>query len=944
MKKLILSTLSIVLILTTLSAQNNVQVKIIDSKTDTPLEFAAARLLQVQDSALIVGHTSDSTGIINFQKVKSGTYILQASMVGYTTYHQNIEVKNKDIKLNDIRLNEDSKVLKDLQVQGSIIEMINKGDTIEYNAGAFKTSENAVVEELLKQMPGIEITEEGKIMVNGEEVKRIRVDGKKFFGDDKEMATKNIPANMIDRVQVIDQKSEMAQLTGFDDGDTERIINLTLRSDRRQGMFGNVQLGAGADINPEFRYDGNAFLNIMSGDLRSTLTTGANNTNTARSGRGRGGFGGGGGSGITETQNFGYNLNNEINKNLILGGDVTFNHSNNTVESESNRENYMQGGTFTNISSRVNQRENYAGNIRFEMEWKPDSATTIILQPNIGMTQSRSNSLSEYLYLSESDSTSWGNSRNSSKGHDLNGGLTLTYNRKFSKPGRTFTARANSSYSESVSDGFNYSLKDTPDSTVILDQRNNNLSNTLNWGLRMSFVEALGDSRHHFLESVLSFNGNKRTSERSLFDLDNYGEYTIKNLEYSNVFDNLFFRETAELNYRFVQESYNITTGMSVEPSQTYSETVYGNDSTISVKNEVINFAPNARFQYNFGRRNYARLDYRGRTNQPSVSQMQPVKNNTDLMNETVGNMGLKPAFSHTLRLMYSNNNSETMRSYSVGLNGGWTKDNLTNNSIYDNTGKRYIQTINAKEMPYNLSAHFMYSQPFFKKLNFSNNTTVSMNQRYSYTSKNINIDDIDLDNLLIGDLSSTVQYSASENISLRYNHKVFDVSGRGGLRYSNTLNNFNNKATETYDWTGSFTLGLRPTDYLTLRTNVNYTKRSGYANFNPAEWLWNATIDYVTFKKKGIFSLRMVDILQQRQNISQSVGGNSVEFSRSNSLPSYFILSFTYRINKFAGGSQRDREEYENRENRMPGRGGGGMRGGGFGGGGMRIEPMPIM
>lgn len=908
----------------TIQAQHTIQTKVVDKNSKEPLEYVAVRLLNAKDSSFVKGVTTDSTGVVKIQQVKNGSYILNATMVGFVNLYLPIAVSNADLKLPDLELEEDSKVLKDLEVTGTQVQVITKGDTIEYVAGAFKTSENAVVEDLLKKMPGVEITADGKIMVNGEEVKKVRVDGKKFFGDDVEMSTKNIPAEMIDRVQVVDQKSEMAQLTGFDDGETERIINLTLRPDRRQGVFGNVQAGAGVDINPDFRYDGNAFLNIMNGDSRSSITAGANNTNTSRSRRGRGGFRGGR-SGITETQNIGYNINTPLSEKLIIGGDVTFNHSDNIIESENQRENYLQGLTYQNNSNRINQRENYEGNLRFEMEWKPDSMNSYIIQPNMGFNRSFNENSSDYLYLQENDTTSWGNTDNFGDGLDINGGLMFIYSRKMAKPGRTLTTRLNSGISQGESEGMNYSAKYTPKSETIINQRNENRSSSVNFGMRISYVEPLGQSRKHFMETVLSMNGNSRSSIRNLFDRDADGNYTVKNEEYSNEFKNNFFRETLNLNYRMVQKAYNLTLGFSVEPSQTYSTRIYGDNSEVPLKNEVVNFAPAIRFQYNFGRRKFARLIYRGRTQQPSISQMQPVKNNTDLMNETVGNPTLNPAFNHNLRLMYSNYNAETFRSYSFGFFGNATKDNLTNNSIYTVDGKRYIQTVNSDKIPFNANTYFMYNQPFLKKFNFSNNAFFGVNRQYGYTSRKVDEDAIDLNNLMLGDLSSTIRYNVSENISFSYMIEKFDVALRGGVRYSYSENNFNEKPSETYDWTSSMNLGFRPVKLLNFTTDIHFTKQNGYGDFNPSQWIWNASVDVNAFKNKGVFSLRVFDILRQRQNVNQHVGDNFVEFTRSNSLPAYFLLSFTYKIRKFNGISTQERESLENMNTR--GRGFGGRR-----------------
>jgi hypothetical protein len=243
-------------------------------------------------------------------------------------FYNQSTMENKDLVLKAIQLNENVKLLNELEVKGTAAQLVVKGDTVEYNAAAFKTQENAAVEELLKKLPGVEISADGKITVNGEDIKKIRVDGKKFFEGDIEQATKNLPADMIEKIQVLEQKSDMALLTGFEDGDTERIINLTTKPNRRKGVFGNMGLGAGLDINNDFRYDGSLSMNIMRGESQTNINAGANNLNTSRGSRGRGSWGGAN-SGITTSQNLGINNNTIINPKFKIGGDVTFNHSNN---------------------------------------------------------------------------------------------------------------------------------------------------------------------------------------------------------------------------------------------------------------------------------------------------------------------------------------------------------------------------------------------------------------------------------------------------------------------------------------------------------------------------------------------------------------------------------------------------------------------------------------
>ena len=904
MKKSVFVLFTFLLSVVSLSAQYSIQGNVKEKKSGNSMELATVRLLNVKDSVLVQGNRTDQSGKFELKDLKSDVYILSITSVGYAKYEKNITLQGKNIDLGTISLDEDAKILSQVDVNGTAVQVMVRNDTVEYNASSVKTNQNAVVEDVLKKLPGVEIDSDGKITINGQEIKKVRLDGKKFFGNDVQMATKNLPADMIDKIQVVDQKSDLAQLTGFEDDDTERIINLTTKKEKKQGVFGNINAGVGLDVNPELRYDANTFLNIMNGDSRSTITGGANNINTARSGRGRGGFGGGQSSGIIATQNLGYNISSPLNTKLALGGDATLNHSNNIQESETHRESYLKDQTYITNSENNSNRHNYEGNMRLEMEWKPDSLNTYVFQPNVGYTRNFSTSKSQYTYLTDNDTTSWGNSENNSNGLEISGGLNLIYSRKFkSKKGRALTTNLSANFSQSNSDGTNYSEKNSIDTLLIVDQENKNNSIRNNYGVRISYVEPIWKTQH-FLETAVSLNSTYSNSTRDLFDdKDNDGKYTDKNLDYSNKFKNTFFREAFELNYRYYQQNYNMMLGVKVEPSQTYSTTIYGDNQGITLENKVVNFAPSAQFKYNFSKRQFVRIDYRGRTNQPSITQMQPVKNNTDLMNETVGNPTLNPSFNHNLRLMYSIYNQKTFSSFNIGMNGDATKDNLTSNSIYDETGKRYIQTVNSQEIPYSMNMFTMFNTPIIqKKLQFNIGASAGFQQQYGYTSKNVSVEDIDNNNLILGDLSDTKRINAGEEISLTYTHDIFDLGVKSGLRYTKTTNNFSTKNSETYNWNLTPNLVVRPTDKLTFSSDLNFITLRGYSSFNQDQWLWNASMDWTTLKGKGVLSFKVNDILRQQLNIRQTVGDNYIQYSKYNALQTYFLVSFSLKIAKFGG------------------------------------------
>lgn len=928
MKKLYSVLLLLVLsVPTALFAQHNVQGKVLDKNNEGAIEMATIRLLNQTDSALVQGLLTDAKGSFQLSKVEKGDYILEVRYMGYNNAYTNIRVEDKNLLLKNILLEENVQNLGEVEVRGMAAQMTVKGDTIEYNTAAFKVAENAVVEDLLKKLPGVVVDSDGKITVNGEEITKVRVDGKKFFDGDTQMATKNIPVDIVDKVQVIDQKSEMAQLTGFEDDNTERIINLTIKANRKKGIFGNATAGAGADIDGNLRYDANAFVNILNGESQTALIAGANNTNTMRSGRGRGGMSGGG-NGITETQNIGVNNNTELSSTLLMGGDATYNHSTNESVTESERESWLQGSTFNNINTSKSTRENQQGNLRFEMEWRPDTLTTLILQPNIGFNEGISNSRSDYEYFEDGDSISWGNSKNNSISEGNNAGLNLILSRKSAqKRGRTFTINIGGSLNTSESNGFNYSSKTTPDSASLVDQRNQTVSDSYNANVRFSYVEPLWNLQN-FLEISANLRANSRNSEKFQYDRALGSEdYNQLDSTYSNRFTNKYFNETLEANFRHQEANYNYMFGLRAEPSQTYSNTYYMDGGEMERNNTVLNWAPTAQFRYNFARRNFLRLDYRGNTSQPSIDQMQPVRNNDNLMNESIGNPTLNPSFNQTLRLMYSSFNAVTFSSFSAGLNGGITQNALVSNSIYDATGKQYRQTVNAESMPYNASGNLMYNTPIIKnRLHFNTNTQMNFNKRYGYSDRTGTMDPFDENgDLRMGYLSTTDSWGGSENLSLTLTTDVIEVGMRGSVRYNNTANSLNEGRTqETWDWTGSGNINLYLPHSITVSNDISYTTREGYSTFSQDELVWNASVDKSLFKNKGTVSLRLYDILQQKLSVRESIGDNYRQLSRYNTLTSYFMLSFTYRITSFGGGAS-------SQDMFRGGRGGGR---GGFGGG----------
>lgn len=923
-----------ILVFSSLSAiaQHSIQAMVFDGKNGLPIEMGSVRLLHIPDSVFVQGTQTDEKGNFILNKVKPGNYNLVITMVGYVDYSQKIIMDGKNIILKTIHLQENSRLLGEVEVKGTAAQMVVKGDTLEYNATAFKTNQNAVVEDLLKRLPGVEVGTDGTITVNGQQIKKIRVDGKKFFGDDAEMATKNIPADMIEKVQVLEQKSDMAQLTGFEDNDTERIINLTTKPSRKRGMFGNITGGAGADLNNDARYDTNSFLNIMDGESQTAITAGGNNTNTTRSGRGRAGMGGPSG-GITQTQNFGVNHNSPLNSKLKIGGDASFNHSTNESITETNKESYLSGSKYTDHSNSTSNPENYSANLRLEAEWKPDTLNTILLQPTIGYNRSFSNSSNSYSYLTGADTTTVGKSNNVGNGTSLDANLNVIFSHKFaSKKGRTLTTNFQTGLSQSNSESYNLSKKTTVGKPTSIDQYTKNNSDQCNFSLRMSYVEPLWNEKN-LLETAVAARMTNSTSEKNQYNRDSINNlYTYRDSAYSNNFDNHFYSETVEMNFRHVEKLWNFMLGAKVEPSQTISNTTYGDGSIRDVPAlHVVNFSPTGRFQYNFKKKKFMRIDYRGQTSQPSISQMQPVKNNSNLMNESVGNTNLNPSFSHNFRIMYSAFNDVSFSSFNAFLNVQATKDALVANSIYDETGKQYSQTVNAGATPYSINGNVMFNTPIIeKRLHFNTSTSFGLDQRYGYSSKNLDSKTIDVYNLPLGDLSDTRRYNGGEALALTFTQDVIEIGVRGSFRYSNTKNNLNPTEAVTKDWTGSGNIVLHLPYNINFGSDLNYSTLQGYSTADQNQLIWNGYIDKSVFNNKGALSLKVNDILHQQLNYRQSIGDNYIQYSKFNTLTTYFLLSFTYKISKFNGSKNPAEHRFDrfgpgpgDRGDRPPRRGG---------------------
>ena len=911
-----------------LYAQHTISGRVVNKQSGEVVEMATIRLFSYsgKDSTLIQGAQTDFDGNYRLSGIHDGQYKLRISSIGFKEITQAVNVSGQDVQVKTVRLEETVQHLAEVEVTGKAAEMTVKGDTLEYNTAAYKTQETDMVEDLLKKMNGVQVDSEGNITVNGESITSIRIDGKKFFGNDVQAATKNIPADMIDKIQVIDEKSDMAKLTGFEDDDTERIINLKLKEDKKKGLFGNYNAGLGADLvgdnqdklfhygysgtpadkakqffSEDFRYNASAFMNILLGESQTTIIGSANNTNELRTGRGRGW--GGGPTGITRAENLGVNTNIAGKNGYLYGGDMQLNHSSNDTRTKSEKEQWTDDNRYQQNDSSAALTNSWDVKTRLEFEFEVDSFNKVILKPEISYTNTYKDSYKNYDYARDSVLTTEGYQQNLGTTGEIGAKLQLIYNHKFQKPGRSLTLNADGNFTNNKGDSYNRSdnTSYTGSEIPLVEQWTQKTQNSFNYTIRASYVEPIWNN-HHFIETALRFQNNIRRSEKNQY-LDK--EHTILDNEYSNALRNTFFSEALEVNYKWIDQYFDLTAGVRLNPSQTLNKTMYSSGLVRDTMIHVFNVAPNVTFRYKFGKKEFARIRYRGNSEQPSITQMEPVKDNSNAMNETMGNLDLKPAFRHRINFMYSKYNQDRFSSLTTGVFANLTKDALVSNNIYDQNGKLYQQTVNAKGTPFSVYANLMYNTPFANKLmQFHTRTSVGYNMRIAYVTREMSTEDIaqliDENKWTLGDESRTGNVTVGEDMTIRLTHRIVDFGIHGVFNYSFTHNNLTSESrSNVFNWTLTGDLAFHLPKNWEIATDIGYTDRIGYGKQlgNLSEVMWNASLS----KTWGFatLSVKAFDLLHQKKNIVQTVGENYIQYQRYNTLPTYAMLTFTYKLNR---------------------------------------------
>ena len=887
----------------------NVTGSVVEQGSDTPIEQATVRLLNVKDSAMVRGVVSSRNGSFTLKNVKKGSYLLHITFIGYDPLYQPLQItgKKNPVNVGKLELSDGAIELGEAVVIGKAPEVTVRNDTVEYNADSYKVTEGSVLEDLLKKMPGVEVDSEGKITVNGKEVKKVMVDGKEFFSDDPKVASKNLPAKMIDKLQVLDKKSDMAQMTGFDDGEEETVINLTVKPGMKQGWFGNAYGGYGS----KDRYEGNAMVNRFVNNDQITFMGGANNTNnmgfsdlasTMFSGMGggggrRGGFGAG--SGITSSGNAGLNFSKEFKPDkLTLGGNTRYSHSDNDARSKSDRQNILPGDSSSYDNSEAMSRtksDNFG--VDFRLEWKPDTMTQLIFRPSFSLSHSMNDNFSDATTLdNERDTVNTNKSNNYSESNGYNLNASIDFSRKLNNKGRVFSATLSGGNSDSYSDGMNrsdivYFNQTDALKNSIIDQRSRYDNKGFNYRAYVSWVEPIG--HNNFIQATYSISQRKQEALKNVYNQDADGIYNVLDSAYSQSYRNNFISQRASLSFKSQRAKFNYTIGLNLDPSYSSSENFVGDTTLSKITRKVVNLSPMAQFNYMFDKRTNLRIMYNGRTSQPSMTQLQPVADISDPTNITIGNPDLNPRYTNNVFIRFQQFTPEKQRAFMIMANGSYIINDIVSYTSYNQETGVKTTTYKNVNGNYSVNVRMMLNTPLKnKKFSINSITMASFANSNGYINEEKNTNQ----NLIL-----------SERGGIDFRSSYLDLGVNGNIRYnatSNSLQKENNQNTFNYG-AGGYTTIYLPLNFK-IESDVNWSTNSGYGDgFKQNEVLWNASASKSFLKNnQGTLRFKIYDILQQRSNISRSVTASYIQDSEYNTLGSYFMVHFIYRFSIFKGGA----------------------------------------
>lgn len=850
--------------------------RVYDTDEEEWMTAASVRLLSATDSTLVQGVMTDKQGHFRILVSTPGSYLVDISFIGYTPYRKTVSIgESSKIDLGRIKLSPSATALSELKVVGQASPVTIKKDTVQFNAGAFKVRPGASVEELLRRIPGIEVDAEGNITYNGEAIERVELDGRDFFSSDPTMATKNLPADLIKNVQVVDKKSEQSRLTGMDDGEKTKILNLNVKEELKKGLLGSLKAGYGTKDRYRVDLMGSAFR----GDERITLLANLNNTDGVRRGRG------------DRTQrSVGANYDNKVSDTLNVTAELSYQEDDNTLFSRMTRENLLGEATHSTTNRTTSSQDDLSrrGSMGGRLEWTPSERTALFFMPDISIGRSRSHSLSQYsTEAREGETINSGSSEREEKSRNDGAGGYLHFRHTFNDEGRNIYVRVFGRHQSGNSDGTLKSVTTFAkgNRSETLDQLTSSRSESNQGGISISYMEPL--SKYWALQGNYSLDGENRTSDRLAYQADAEGEYTILDKRYSRGSSNQYLnhRIGAMARYRPRPKS-SISLGVDALPTHTHTITTDGEEVTYDHERSIVNYAPSLIVDLRDDRGLQYMLHYRGRTGQPSMEQLSPVTIQTSPLSQTTGNPDLLPSFRHTIFMRGSMENREKRQSLQIfGYMGTVNNAIINRREIDRETGVSQTTYENVNGV-YSYSAGGSLSLPLAKSLTSFTNGRVGGSRGKGYVNGELNTS-----------LSSTINLSERVTWSGEYLQSSLGFSGNYN-HLTNTVSRQSDRKTLDYrlfcvaTWTPPFGLSLSH--------RLSYSDAKGYHDDVKRNlWIWDISIGYSFLKdRRGTLELEALDLLGQRSTFRRTSTAQSITDMLYEGVTSYVMLTFTYKFN----------------------------------------------
>ena len=893
--------------------------RLTDSLHKQQVANATVSLINANDSSLVGFTRTDSSGNFFFDQLRPGKYRLSASQVNFHQQWKSFVLTNTGLDLGDI-LMKDKSLMNEVTVTAQRPPVVVNGDTLEFNAEAFKTKPNAVVEDMLKKMPGVQVDKDGSIRVNGKKINRVLVNGKSFFNDDPKMATRNLPADAIDKVQVFDKQSDQAAFTGIDDGNAEKTINLKLKKDKGHAAFGKATAAAGT----HGRYDGQFNINKFNKDQQLSAIGMSNNTNRQGfsimdmlnfTGQAKKMMSGGGGrmiisndnndefglpvdginnnKGINSTTATGFNYNDTWKKNTEVNASYLYDHLSVSNQQQFNRQNISPGNNFTSLQNSNSNNKTTANKFNLTVDHRIDSFNSIKLTSLVGYQETDKSTQSDYnSFIPGDKQLNAGITNTSAKSRGNNTSNNLLFRHKFAKRSRTLSANIAMQYNNSHSTGFQYSVSNffnngTVNKVDTLNQLTNINSITQSYGININYTEPLGIRT--LLEIRGYYNINNGDLDRKTYDYNQLSsKHDAMNKLLSNAFENNYNYGGGGISIRHQDKKYGYTIGSNLQSALLNSHL---KDSAFQIHQHSTDILPIANFNYNFSRTKSLRIDYNTTTNQPTVGQLQPVQNLSDPLNIIQGNPLLQQSYVHNVSMQYFNANPSKQKNLFVFVNYTATQHAIVNSDVFSN-GVRTTTYQNADGV-YNVNGNVDRG---FRIKKWNTRIGLGANVNYNHSV-----------NFIDGSKNNTGNLAMAPRVSANYSYKeLLDFTAEAMMSYNEaryslqpSLNNNYWRQEYSLEATVSLAAGV------TISSNVNYSAFTGRtAGFNSNIAVWNASLSKQVLKsKKGEIKMSAFDLLNQNIGIDRNANINYVEDVHYKTLQRYFTLGFTYSLQKEVAG-----------------------------------------